>query len=100
MLALPASAATPRLLGTVTQRSVVSITNNAGVPTARLRAGKYLILVKDQSQKCNFRLQGPGLDRATGIRWTGQATWSVTLVRGTYRYSCDLAARKRKLTVD
>jgi hypothetical protein len=38
----------------------------------------------------NFHLTGPGVDRKTGINFTGRRRWSpVRLSNGTYTFLCD-----------
>jgi hypothetical protein len=54
-----------------------------------VRAGHYRILVRDRSRRANFHLAGRGLNRRTGMRFTGAATWTVRLARGTYRFGSD-----------
>lgn len=54
-----------------------------------LRAGRYVIRVRDRSKAHNFHLLGPGVNKATGVAFTGTQTWRVTLRTGTYRYVCD-----------
>jgi hypothetical protein len=52
-------------------------------------AGDYRITVRDRSSSRNFHLVGPGVNRKTGKRFVGTATWDVTLKPGTYRYGSD-----------
>jgi NitT/TauT family transport system substrate-binding protein len=61
----------------------------AGQAAKRLDPGKYLIIVKDRSKTLNFHLQGPGVNRRTGVAATGTVRWSVTLNAGRYRYVSD-----------
>jgi plastocyanin len=55
----------------------------------KLKHGKYLIVVSDKSSIHNFHLKGPGLNKSTGVSFTGTVKWTVTLKKGTYRYVCD-----------
>jgi len=65
-----------------------------------LRAGKYTFVVTDNSKSQNFQLVGPGVARKTGVPGTGRATWTVTLKKGTYRYSSQgRPAAKRTVAV-
>jgi hypothetical protein len=57
--------------------------------TAGLGAGRARITVKDASSTDNFRLVGPGVNRATGVAFRGTVTWTVTLKAGTYRFRSD-----------
>lgn len=56
---------------------------------ARLAAGRYAISARDASTTDNLHLKGPGVDRRTGVAFTGQARWTVTLKAGTYRVASD-----------
>ena len=62
----------------------------AGKKVKRLKAGTYRFRVADRSSSHNFRLRGPGFNRAiTSVGITGTKTVTVRLKRGTYRYVCD-----------
>lgn len=67
----------------------ISLTTEAGARVTRLDPGMYEIEVNDMSEEHNFRLSGPGVNRATEIGDTGTVTWTVSLTDGTYRYVCD-----------
>lgn len=54
-----------------------------------LKPGAYRIVVHDLSAIHNFRLTGPGVNRATSIAARTTVTWKVTLQKGTYTYVCD-----------
>jgi NitT/TauT family transport system substrate-binding protein len=58
-----------------------------GVPVKTLTPGRYTFIVTDTSKVRNFRLVGPGVNRATSVRGMGRSTWTVTLKRGTYTFS-------------
>jgi plastocyanin len=92
-----ASAATPtKLVATVGPNFTISLTK-AGKRVTTLRPGTYSITVRDRSNFHNFRLRGPGrVNKATGIGAVTTKTWSVRLVRGTYRYVCDPHATSMK----
>ena len=62
---------------------------------AGLGAGKAVITVKDASRTDNFRLVGPGVNRATGVAFRGTVSWTVTLEAGTYRFRSDRHAKLR-----
>ena len=55
----------------------------------KLDPGTYEIEVTDLSEEHNFRLTGPGVNRATEVEGTGTETWTVALTDGTYPYQCD-----------
>jgi hypothetical protein len=76
------------LIGTVGPGFTISLTMN-GQPVKQLDPGDYTIQVSDQSNQHNFHLSGPGVNEATDVPGTGDATWNVTFVDGTYSYVCD-----------
>lgn len=78
-----------RLNATVGPGMTIVVTDASGAPVTHLAPGTYEILVDDRADIHNFHLSGPGVDRQTGIDFVGQATWTVTLVDGTYAYQCD-----------
>ena len=61
----------------------------AGVKVTKLKHGAYVIKVADKSNIHNFHLKGPGVDKKTGVSFTGTKTWTVTLKAGKYTYVCD-----------
>jgi plastocyanin len=67
----------------------ISLSNEAGARVTRLDPGMYEVEVRDMSEEHNFRLSGPGLNRATEIGDIGTVTWTISLTDGTYRYVCD-----------
>ncbi len=82
-------AATPvKLIATVGPGFALSITRG-GKTFSRLKAGDYVITVRDRANNHNFRLVGPGVNRASGIRQIGTQTWRLTLRSGNYRFLCD-----------
>jgi plastocyanin len=56
---------------------------------AKLTAGRYVISVKDASAIDNLHLQGPGINRKTGVAFKGTAKWTVSLKAGTYKLWSD-----------
>jgi plastocyanin len=55
-----------------------------------LKATTYRFKVTDKSSSHNFRLKGPGYNKAiTSVGFTGTKTVTVKLKKGTYRYVCD-----------
>ena len=68
----------------------ITLRTAAGAPVRTLRAGVYTVVVKDRSDEHNFRIVGPGVNKATSVGSTGTVTWKVKLVRGKgYRFQCD-----------
>jgi len=84
------TAATPKLVASVGPGDSIALRTSAGAPVRSLRAGVYTVVVKDSSDEHNFRIVGPGVRKATGVRSTGTVTWKVKLLRGkVYRFQCD-----------
>ena len=54
-----------------------------------IKAGTCTMKIEDKGSSHNFHLIGPGLNKATGISFTGDTTWAVKLKPGTYTYQCD-----------
>ena len=91
----PASAATPRLVGTDGPGFTITLVKGTK-KVSSLKAGKYMITVRDKSNIHNFHLRGPGLNKATSVSFVGNKTWTVTLRKGIYRYVCDPHATSMK----
>ena len=53
-----------------------------GKAVTRLAAGQYTFVVSDGSRTQNFRLRGPGVNKQTGVRGIGRATWQLRLGAG------------------
>ena len=78
------------LSGVVGPGYSIRLTDTSGQPVTHLDPGTYTINVDDRANVHNFHLTGPGgVDQATDIDFVGSATWTVTLVDGTYRFQCD-----------
>jgi plastocyanin len=77
------------LHATVGPGFTISLTTDAGARVTQLDPGAYVIEVDDLGEEHDFHLQGPGVDRATGVVETGRQTWNVTFTDGTYFYACD-----------
>jgi plastocyanin len=92
----PASAALPKLVGTVGPDFSIKLTKG-GKKVKTLKAGKYTIVIHDKSNIHNFHLKGPGsLNKKTAVSFVGNKTWTVTLKAGTYRFVCDPHATTMK----
>ena len=57
--------------------------------TAALAPGKAVVTVRDTSKSDNFHLVGPGVNKATGVRFRGTVRWTVTLKAGKYTFRSD-----------
>ena len=89
-LAVPGNAAVPRLVATVGPGETISLRTAAGAPVRNLRPGSYSVQVRDRSSEHNFRISGPGVNKATSVGGTATTTWRITLRRGkAYRFVCD-----------
>ena len=71
------------LAGSVGPRKTISLKPKTALP------GPATITVSDRSKTDNFHLSGPGVNKKTGVRTRGSATWNVSLVPGTYTYRSD-----------
>ena len=83
-----AYAAVPKLTGTVGPGFTITLKKGTAKVT-KLNAGKYSIAVSDKSDIHNFRLRGPGVNKATTVPGKALTTWTVTLKKGTYTFVCD-----------
>ena len=77
------------LTATVGPGFTIILQNPQGQRVTRVDPGSYEIVVNDRSAEHNFRLRGPGVDRATSVEGSGRETWTVTLAVGTYTFVCD-----------
>jgi hypothetical protein len=88
ILAGNGGASTPKLQGLVSDPVNITLTLG-GKKVSTLKAGRYLVIVRDTAADHNFHLTGPGVDRSTTIGGTGTWRWNVKLRKGTYTYVCD-----------
>ena len=72
-----------------TLRAGVTASGKAFVAARVVRAGRYRLVVEDRSTRANFHFVGRGVNRRTGVRFRGTATWTARLTRGTYRFGSD-----------
>jgi plastocyanin len=91
--ASPAAAAPAKLTATVGPGFTITLDKKA------VKAGTYLITVRDRSNIHNFHLVGPGVDKKTSVAAVKTYTWTVKLKRGTYKFSCDPHASIMKGTL-
>jgi plastocyanin len=54
-----------------------------------VKAGTYVITIRDLASIHDFRLTGPGVDKSTSVTGTGTTKWTVKLKKGTYEFVCD-----------
>ena len=85
---LPAQAAPTKLVATVGPGFNITLTKG-GKKVTSLKAGAYVVTVRDRSNIHNFHLRGPGVNKDSGVAAVATKTWRLTLRKGTYRYICD-----------
>jgi plastocyanin len=54
-----------------------------------VKAGTYVIIIRDRSSIHNFHLTGPGVNKTTSVPAVRTTKWKVKLKRGTYHFVCD-----------
>jgi plastocyanin len=86
-----ANASTPKLTGETGPGFSVEV-KSGSKDVKSLKAGTYVIKVEDKSSLHNFHLLGPGVNKSTGVSYTGEQTWKVKLKPGKYTYQCDVHA--------
>jgi plastocyanin len=77
------------LTGTVGPRRTIALRDGNGARVKSLAAGRFVVTIRDRTKTDNFRLRGPGVNRATGVRFRGTVRWAVDLVGGSYTYRSD-----------
>ena len=82
-----------------TLRASVSAGGAVHLSPSSVRSGRVHIVVTDRSRTANFHLTGKGVNKRTGVRFTGTARWNLRLSRGTYRYRSDRRPPTRSLRV-
>jgi plastocyanin len=90
----PPPAAPGKLSGKVTAKAI-SLKTSSGAKAKSIVAKKYKVTVSDTSNKQNFHLKGPGVNKKTGVGAKSKATWTLTLRPGKYTYRSD---KSRKLS--
>ena len=93
----------PQLVGTVGPGFTIGVKMN-GKSVKTLKAGTYTLVVHDKAAIHDFRLIGPGVNKAiTTVPFVGTKTVTVTLKKGKYTYQCDphaAAGMKGNFTVN
>lgn len=84
-----------KLTGKVGPAKVISLKRGASA-VKTLKAGRYKLAVSDLSKTDNFHLSGPGVNKKTGLKFRGAATWAVTLRAGSYTFRSDATKRLRR----
>ena len=78
-----------KLSGSVGPGARIALRTASGARATSLKAGAYVLTVRDRSKMDNFHLRGKGANVATGVAFTGSKTWKVRLAKGLYRYFSD-----------
>jgi NitT/TauT family transport system substrate-binding protein len=78
--------ATGTLEAKVTKIGKISLIQG-GKAAKNLDPGSYLVIVKDQSKQHGFRIDGPGVHKATSAKKTGTFRWRIKLQTGLYTFS-------------
>ena len=88
-----------KLSGKVSAK-VITLNTASGSRVKSVVENIYKLTVTDSSNKQNFHLTGPGVNKKTGIRAKARVTWTVRLQPGKYTYRSDKNRRlKRTFTV-
>ena len=88
-LLAPAAAGAKTFYGTVGPGFTITIKRANGNVVRRIGHGTHTFVIRDRGSIHNFHLLGPGVNKKTGVPFTGRRKWTVTLSAGTYRYRCD-----------
>lgn len=78
-----AAASTRTLIGT--DGPGFTITMNKKI----VKAGKYVIIIRDRSSIHNFHLTGPGVNKMTSVPAVRTTKWTIRLRKGIYHFVCD-----------
>jgi plastocyanin len=93
--AAPPPKPTPKLSAGVGPKKTIWLKRGAAA-VKTLKAGKFKVAVSDLSKTDNFHLIGPGVNKKTGVKTKGSASWTVTLRPGTYTYRSDATKKLRR----
>ena len=85
-----------KLNGKVGPKVTISLKTASGATAKSVKAGTYKLAVKDATKKDNFHLLGPGVNKKTGVKFRGGATWTVKLKVGKYTYRSDAHKKLRR----
>jgi hypothetical protein len=97
--ALPQYGVAQKLIGTVGPGATISLRTPAGARAQQLKAGTYVITIRDRSATHNFHLRGPGtVEKRTKVGFVGTVTWRLGLAAGSYRFQCDSHAESQRGT--
>jgi hypothetical protein len=83
----------PTLKGKVTDGQVISISQDTA------SAGRYRVVVDDQTTNHNWHIRGRGVDKSTSVMSTGRTVWRVRLRVDTYVIHCDVHPRTMRTSL-
>jgi hypothetical protein len=79
-----------KLNGSVGPGRKITLRDANGAKLTRLAGTTSVaVTVNDRSRVDNFHLRGPGVNKATGVRFRGRLTWRLKLRPGAYAYRSD-----------
>jgi hypothetical protein len=81
--------AVKKLTGSVGPGARIALRTASGARATSLKAGAYVLTVRDRSKTDNFHLRGKGVNVSTGVAFTGSKKWKIRLAKGLYRYFSD-----------
>jgi plastocyanin len=88
-----------KLTGKVGPKKTISLKKGTAAVKA-LVAGRYKLVVTDATKADNFHLTGPGVNKKTGVKFKGGATWTLTFKPGKYTFRSDATKKlKRSFSV-
>jgi hypothetical protein len=87
----PTSAAPAQTVtGTVGPGFTIALTKGGHKVTTLKAHTPYRFVIRDRAAIHDFHLRGPGIDRVlTTVDFEGMKAYTITLRKGTYRFSCD-----------
>jgi plastocyanin len=88
-LLAPAAADGRTFFGSVGPGFTITLKRANGTVVHRIRHGTHTFVIRDRSSSHNFHLFGRGVDRRTGVAFTGRRQWIVRVRVGRYVYRCD-----------
>lgn len=106
VLLVVAAAAALALAGLTQAASAATIRGTVGpgftitVAKKSVKAGRHTFVIRDRSDIHNWRIKGPGVNKATPVAGTGTFRFTVRLKKGkTYRIVCDPHASTMRTSI-
>ncbi|MBA3243837.1 MAG: hypothetical protein H0T61_01500 [Actinobacteria bacterium] len=95
----PAPPPAKKLNASVGPGSTISLRTPVGARVLALKAGAYVVTVRDRTKLHNFHVTGAGVNRKTGVAQLATLTWKLTLKRGKLVFFSDTSPAKLRGTV-